>query len=164
MTVPGASSESQNDDSHVVVLWGAGCELSCSSHDVGNDFASVAPLCRTHRGDQTFFSPFFQRGIHSFADAVGENHQEIAGSERKLRLLVGALRDQSDDGTTLVEPFDFLATEARYCGGVGGCIGCAREKKQRCAMAAVHIGEPARGGIELRVEKSGVAIRLGSFV
>jgi hypothetical protein len=53
-----ASSEAQNDQGHVVVLCGAGCELIGYLHDAGNDFQGVAALWGAHRGAQAFFSPF----------------------------------------------------------------------------------------------------------
>src|SRR5580692_163269 len=162
MTLLVASSEiAQNDQGHVVVLRGAGGELVGCLHDVRDGLASVASLRRADGGNQPLFASFFQRGIHGFADAVSEDYQPIAGSERQFSLLVSAIGNQSDDGATLVEPFDFLVVEALDSGGSPTRSGA---KKQRRAVAAVHVGEPARRRIELRVEKSGVAIRRGSFV
>ena len=88
-----ASSEAQNNQGHVVVLRGACGELIGRLHDARDGLGGVASLRPAEGGDQAVFAPFFQRGIQGFADAIGEDYQAVAGSERELCLLVRAIRN-----------------------------------------------------------------------
>src|SRR5262245_3710702 len=77
------------DERHVIVLCGSADEFIRCAKDVIDERA-----CRkaTRRGDGTneaLFAPLVAGGVHRFADAVGEEDEDVALFERDMSFAIG---------------------------------------------------------------------------
>lgn len=96
-----------------MVLLCARSEPVGHGHDANQNFAGCQPITHSQYCQKSFFTPELAVRVHGLGDAIGERHQHVARPHFKARLLVGTLRQETDDGPTSFQTFEDRRTVIR---------------------------------------------------
>jgi hypothetical protein len=83
--------DSEDNDGHVIVLFGACGESVSRLHNLGNGLLRRQTTRRLNGSNQVIFAPFFVGSVHSLGNPICKRYHEIALLQSDHCMLVGRL-------------------------------------------------------------------------